>query len=193
MSQVILAALLGPTCARVAAVLREICALREDEKPHGIQIVISRHGTLVTCIELLQAMLETGFIRGPLAGQKNEAEKLHAVADYRNVFQRFFEDDVEVAMHARSISNPPQVQPVGVDLARVSTTAGYSDRARRTWWFAIKTMRSGKSHSKRPSSVCLSCPRTLSSPLTLTVVGDHHWVMVVISRPKCCFVTAIQA
>lgn len=52
---------------------------------------------------------------------------------------------------------------------------------------------SGKSHSKPPSTRGRSCPRTLSSPLTLTIVGAQHWVTVMVRRPKDCLVRAIQA
>ena len=49
-------------------------------------------------------------------------------------------------------------------------------------------MRSGKSHCTLPSGVKCSCPATDASPLILMIVGAHHWVMVVIKRPKQAFV-----
>lgn len=54
-------------------------------------------------------------------------------------------------------------------------------------------MRSGKSHSSRPSSVNRIWPRMLSSPLTTIFTGAHQYVMVVIITPNMRFVYAIHA
>ena len=52
-------------------------------------------------------------------------------------------------------------------------------------------MRWGKSNSTRPSAVCLIWSATEASPLMRMVVGPHHLVMVVMSRPKDCLVRAM--
>src|SRR5271170_3859217 len=51
----------------------------------------------------------------------------------------------------------------------------------------------GKSHRRSPSIVFISWPRMLLSPLTLTTVGAHHCVIVIVKSPKDCLVNAIQA
>lgn len=53
------------------------------------------------------------------------------------------------------------------------------------------TMRSGNSNCTRPSGVFLIWPATDASPLIRTVVGPHHWVMVVMVNAKDCFVRAM--
>jgi hypothetical protein len=64
---------------------------------------------------------------------------------------------------------------------------------KRTWWFEMSTILSGKSHSIIPSLFFLICPLTLSSPLTRIVTGAHQYVMVVTTMLKCCLVMAIHA
>ena len=57
----------------------------------------------------------------------------------------------------------------------------------------MRISRCGKSHSRDPSTLSNSCPRIVLSPLTLTIVGAHHWVIVIVKRPHDCFVNAIHA
>jgi len=66
-------------------------------------------------------MLEALLVRGPLAGQEDEAEEPHAPAEDWNVFERLLEDDVEVAVHGRAVCHPPEIDPVSVDLVGVSS------------------------------------------------------------------------
>ena len=54
-------------------------------------------------------------------------------------------------------------------------------------------MRSAKSQTRSPSVVLSNCPRTLLSPLTLTSVGLHQFVIVVIRSPQDCLLKAIQS
>lgn len=60
-----------------------------------------------------------------------------------------------------------------------------------TWWLAMRTMRRGKLHSRLPSGLWINWPGKLASPLTWTLVGDHHWVKVVTSTAKDCLVNAM--
>lgn len=56
------------------------------------------------------------LVCGPFAREEDEAVEHHAGAQDGNVFDRFFENDVEVTVHLRGVCYPPQVDPVGVDL-----------------------------------------------------------------------------
>lgn len=65
-------------------------------------------------------LLEVGLILLPFSRKKDEVVKLAAPSDDRNIFQRFLENDIDVAMHIIGVRDPPQVQPVGVQLKNVS-------------------------------------------------------------------------
>lgn len=56
----------------------------------------------------------------PFSRKKNEVVKLGAPSDDWDILQRFFEDNIDVAMHVVGVCNPPQVKPVGVQLRKVS-------------------------------------------------------------------------
>lgn len=64
-------------------------------------------------------MCEARFVGFPFASEEDEAVELHAEAEDGDVFEGFFEDDVEVAVHAGGVGDPPEVEPVGVELWRV--------------------------------------------------------------------------
>lgn len=66
--------------------------------------------------EFAQTVLEALFVLCPFARKEDEAVEHHAGAEDGDVFYGFFEDDVEVAVHARCVGCPPEVDPVGVDL-----------------------------------------------------------------------------
>ena len=59
-------------------------------------------------------MCEAFAVFGPVARQEDEGEELHAPAEDGHVFEGFFEDDEDVAVHARGVGYPPEVEPVGV-------------------------------------------------------------------------------
>jgi hypothetical protein len=66
--------------------------------------------------QFAQSVAEAFFVRGPFAREENEAVEHHAGAEDGDVLYRFFEDDVEVAVHLRGVCDPPEIDPVGVDL-----------------------------------------------------------------------------
>jgi hypothetical protein len=66
--------------------------------------------------KLLESVLEAFLVGGPFAREEYEAVHHHAGTEDRDVFDGFFEDDVEVAVHLGSVGDPPEVDPVGVDL-----------------------------------------------------------------------------
>jgi hypothetical protein len=58
------------------------------------------------------------LVFGPFAGHEDEAIELHRGADDGDPFEAFLEDDVDVAVGRDGVCvcNPPQVEPVGVNL-----------------------------------------------------------------------------
>lgn len=70
--------------------------------------------------QLSQPVLKTVFICRPFAREEDESVEHHAPAYDWYVFQRLFEDYVDVAMHRGRVGDPPEVDPIGVDLRRVS-------------------------------------------------------------------------
>lgn len=70
--------------------------------------------------QLSQPVLKPFLVLCPLAGEEYEAVEHHACSDDWYVFYRLLEDDVEVAMHAGGISDPPEVYPVSVYLVAVN-------------------------------------------------------------------------
>jgi hypothetical protein len=56
------------------------------------------------------------LVGGPFAGEEDETIEHHAGAKDGDVFDGFFEDDVEVAVEGGGVGDPPEVDPVGVDL-----------------------------------------------------------------------------
>jgi hypothetical protein len=72
----------------------------------------------VARVELLQAVVQALLVFGPFAGHEDEAVELHGGADDGDPFEALLEDDVDVAVGGDGVCvcDPPQVQPVGVDL-----------------------------------------------------------------------------
>jgi hypothetical protein len=107
----------SPLCRLVFAILGGICALGEQEEPHGIQVFLSV-GRRVPGLELPQAMSHAGLVDGHFAGHEDEAVEHHAGPHYGDVLERLLEDDVERAMHLGRIriADPPEIEPVSVDL-----------------------------------------------------------------------------
>ena len=94
----------------------EVGSLREEEEPHGVEAAGAGHGAGVASLELREAVLEAGLVRDPFARHEDEAVEHHARAEDGDVFEVLAEDDVDVAVHAGGVRDPPLVQPVGVDL-----------------------------------------------------------------------------
>lgn len=69
-------------------------------------------------LQFLQSVSKPGFILLHLSRHEDETIKHHALTKYRYVFQRFFEDNVDVTVHIRyvRICGPPKVQPFGIEL-----------------------------------------------------------------------------
>lgn len=60
------------------------------------------------------------LVLGPISGKKDEAVEHHAGAEDGNVLQSFLENDKNVTVHAPGVGDPPEVEPVGVYLGRLS-------------------------------------------------------------------------
>lgn len=108
----------SPSGRLAAAITGQIRSFGEEHEPHGI-IILSAFGIRLGLAEFTQAMGEAGSVSSHLARHEDEPIEHHARADEWDPAQRFFEDNVDVAVHTRSVSiaNPPQIQPVSIDLA----------------------------------------------------------------------------
>lgn len=105
----ILEAILGSPGSRLAAsVARKIGSFGKEQEPHGVIVFVSL-GVRLELAELVDAMCQTGSVGCHLARHENESVKHHACTDKRDPTQRILEDDVDVAMHTRSVSiaHPP--------------------------------------------------------------------------------------
>lgn len=69
-------------------------------------------------------MVESLLVGGPFAGEEDEAIEHHAGAKDGDVFYGFLEDNVDVAVHGAGVGQPPEVDPVRVDLLGVSAGMG---------------------------------------------------------------------
>ena len=102
-----------------AGVGGQVGAFGEEEEPHGVETALGAgtgHGARVAGAELGETVLEAGFVADPFAGHEDEAVEHHALAEDGDVFEVLAEHDVDVAVHARGVGDPPLVEPVGVDL-----------------------------------------------------------------------------
>ena len=90
----------------------QIRAFGEDHEPHWTQLVGVRG------VEFLEAGAETFLVFGPFARHEDEAVELHRGTYEGHPFQVFFEDDVDVAVGGWGVGvgDPPEVEPVGVEL-----------------------------------------------------------------------------
>ena len=70
-------------------------------------------------------MRKPWLVLGPVAGQKDEREELHAQAEEGDVLERFFEDNEDVAVHVGRIGYVPEVEPVGVNLSAFSLDTSF--------------------------------------------------------------------
>lgn len=75
-------------------------------------------------------MRKAGFVLLPLAREEDESVELHSETEDGEPLEGFFEDDVDVTVHARGVGNPPEVEPVRVEL-RIHISA--ASRV-QTWW-----------------------------------------------------------
>ena len=67
-------------------------------------------------LKFLQAMLKPGLVGNPLASHEDEAVERHALAKNRHIFERLLENNEETAVHRVAVRQPPQIDPVCVDL-----------------------------------------------------------------------------
>jgi hypothetical protein len=98
--------LLCPFLALVSRSGRQISTFREDDEPHRI----------VGLVQLPKMLLKSPLIFLPVPRQEDEVIKLSAPTDDGDISERFFQDDVDEAMHTVCICDPPQIQPVSVQL-----------------------------------------------------------------------------
>lgn len=91
--------LLCPGLTFCASGFTQVCAFWEYQQPHRIFGIT----------ELAQMPLETTFIRLPFSRQKDEVVELSTPAKDRDILQRFFQDDIDAAMHLVSICDPPEI------------------------------------------------------------------------------------
>lgn len=111
MTHILNTVLLRPSLAALPGGSAQVGSFRKDYEPHWI----------VGIAKLVEMLLESRLILLPIAGQENEVVKLAAPADQGDVSERFFENDVHMTSHLVGVRNPPQVQPVGVELQGVNT------------------------------------------------------------------------
>lgn len=66
-------------------------------------------------------MGEAGPVRGHFAGHEDESVKHHACAHDGDPAEGLFEDDVDVAVHADAVgvADPPEIEPVSVNLKKL--------------------------------------------------------------------------
>ena len=105
----VLEAVFGSPSGRFAAtVARKIGSFGKEKEPHRIIVFVSR-GVRLDLAELVDAICQTGSVCCHLARHENESVKHHACTDKRDPAQRLLQDDVDVAMHTRSVSiaHPP--------------------------------------------------------------------------------------
>ena len=100
-----------------SAVARCIRPLGEQQKPHRI-VVLLAVGRGVLHSQLAEAVRHAGLIDRHLPRHEDEAEEHHTRPHDRDILERFFQDDVKVAMHLGvvRIACPPKVKPVRVYL-----------------------------------------------------------------------------
>lgn len=113
-------------------VCREIGAFGEDYEPHGTLLLFDFTWTSVPqlrwpiFLESFQAVVNARFVYAEFARHEDEAVEHHSWAYDRNLPQRILEHDVDCAMHFAGVGDPPQVEPLGVDLV-----VGYQDESFR--------------------------------------------------------------
>lgn len=61
-------------------------------------------------------MLKPWFVGRPLASHEDETVEHHASAHDRDILKRLFQNDEDAAMHLVGICNPPEIDPISVDL-----------------------------------------------------------------------------
>lgn len=111
------AALFGPLGRPGTAVAGQVGAFGKQKQPHRVEVVPAV-GSGVQHLELVQAVGQTGLVDRHLARHEDEAVEHHAGANDGDVLERLFQNDVQVTVHLRlvGVANPPQVEPVGVNL-----------------------------------------------------------------------------
>lgn len=103
---------IGKLLAIHSAIIAQIGTFRKNEQPHGIFAMV--------CRKLLQAMCNPGLILFPFSSHEYEAVELHSDTKEWYIFQRLFQDDIDISMHSSGIRHPPKVKPVRVELKTVS-------------------------------------------------------------------------
>ena len=86
MAQILDTVLVCPLLASLPSIIGQISAFGEDEQPHGIESIVAREWAAMAGAQLLQTVMEAFLIRGPLAGEEDEAVEHHACAEHWDVF-----------------------------------------------------------------------------------------------------------
>src|SRR5438270_14102585 len=108
--------LLCPLLACFPGIGGQVGSLRINQEPHGVETSRARHWSTVSSLEFPKSMLHANLVRNPVALHKDEAVEHHARTNKRNPFQPFLENDVYMPMQSTRVRDPPQIQPVCVDL-----------------------------------------------------------------------------
>lgn len=108
-----------PSSRLSSTVSRNVGAFGEQQQPHGYAILLST-GIGPGLLQLLQSIGKTGLICCHFSRHEDEAVKRHAPADDGNILQGLLQNDVNVAVRRSSVdvANPPEVQPVGINLLK---------------------------------------------------------------------------
>jgi hypothetical protein len=91
--------LLRPSFTLCASSLAQVCAFREDQKPHRILGVA----------KLAQMPLEATLVCFPFSRQEDEVVELSAPAEDGNILQGLLEDDIDATVHLVGVCDPPEV------------------------------------------------------------------------------------
>jgi hypothetical protein len=103
--------LLCPLCASLSRGFSEIGTLRKYQQPHW----------KIRLVEILEVLRHLWLILLPIPFQEYELGEPHSPANHWYPAQRLFQNDENAPMHAITVCNPPQVQPVGVNLIAISS------------------------------------------------------------------------
>jgi hypothetical protein len=96
----------SPGFALLTGGRRKIRSFREDDKPHGLS----------HAVEPRKCLLESALVLLPISGQEDEVVELCTPADDWDIPEGLFQDDVDESVHVVSVCDPPEIQPVRVEL-----------------------------------------------------------------------------
>lgn len=106
MLHIIYLVFLCPSLTFFSSAIRKIGPFGKEHQPHWVRGLI----------QFLQMFCQSWLIHLPVSFEEYKLRELHSPTQDRNFLQRLLQDNIHVAVQSCSISHPPEVQPICVDL-----------------------------------------------------------------------------